>query len=107
MVDEQILYRVACFLFETATAKNVMRSHNQYLPLANDSIAAHSFRTAMIGLVLANMEGVDEAKVLKMCLLHDQAEIRSGDANHVNAHYRRHRKEEEHQAFLDQWKGIP
>jgi len=41
----------------------------------------------MIGFILAKLEGADREKVLKMCLLHDLAEARTGDANYLNQQY--------------------
>lgn len=97
-MDKEQLQRLVNFFFEVGTSKNIIRSHSQVLRGVNDSVAAHSFRAAMIGFVLAKMEGVDENKVLKMCLFHDLAEIRTGDANSVNSEYRPDRKKEEKRA---------
>jgi len=98
------LEKIVNFVFEIGTAKNVIRSHHQYLRNANDSIAAHSFRTAIIGLVLADLEKADKDKVVRMCLLHDLAELRTGDANFVNSFYR---TENEEKAIKDQWSNVP
>ena len=91
------------FLYEVGTAKNIVRSHHQTINWSNDTIAAHSFRVTIIGLVLANFEKVKEDKVVKMCLLHDLAELRTGDANFLNKFYR---TENEERAIQDQWKNI-
>jgi putative hydrolase of HD superfamily len=85
------------------TARNLVRSHHQLIRSANDNIACHSFRTAIIGSILAELEKADEDEVLKMCLLHDLAELRTGDANFVNKYYR---VEDEEKATQDQWKDI-
>jgi len=97
------LKTIVNFLYEVGTAKNIVRSHRQVLKNANDTIAAHSFRTAIIGLILAELENANEDKVLKMCLLHDLAELRTGDANFINKYYR---VEDEEKAIQDQWKDI-
>ena len=107
------------FLFEVGTAKNIVRSHRQVINWSNDTIASHSFRVAIIGLILANLEKVGKEdksssspfaaarvngdKVLKMCLLHDLAELRTGDANFINKFYR---TENEEKAIQDQWENI-
>ncbi|WP_137970268.1 HD domain-containing protein [Streptomyces antimycoticus] len=44
-----------------------------------ETIAEHSFRTAIIGAVLAMMEGADPAKVALLCTFHDTQETRVGD----------------------------
>lgn len=95
--------KIVNFLYEMGTAKNIVRSHNQTIRGANDTIAAHSFRVAIIGLILAELEKADKDKVLKICLLHDLAEVRTGDANFINKHYR---TEDEEKAIEDQWKDI-
>jgi len=113
------LKTIVNFLHEVGTAKNIVRSHHQIINWSNDTIASHSFRVAIIGLILANLEKVgkedksssspfaaarvNEDKVLKMCLLHDLAELRTGDANFMNKYYR---VENEKKAIFDQWKDI-
>jgi putative hydrolase of HD superfamily len=97
------LKTIVNFLYEVGTARNIVRSHYQVIRNANDTIAAHSFRVAIIGLILAELEKANEDKVLKMCLLHDLAELRTGDANFINKYYR---VEDEEKAIQDQWKDI-
>ncbi len=79
--------RIADFIFEIGTLRNMKRIHCQTLPQANDTIASHSFEVAIIGMILAKMENVNENKVLKMCLFHDIAETRTGDTNFIHSHY--------------------
>jgi len=98
------LEKIIDFIFEVGTARNIIRSHNQVLRQANDSIASHSFRVAIIGLMLADLEKADSDKVVKMCLLHDLAEVRTGDSNFINKFYR---IEKEKEAVIDQWSGMP
>lgn len=45
----------------------------------SESIADHSFRTVLIGMVLADLEGLDTEKVMRMLLLHDIEESITGD----------------------------
>ncbi|MCX6761190.1 MAG: HD domain-containing protein [Candidatus Nealsonbacteria bacterium] len=96
--------KIVDFIFEAGTARNLIRSHNQVLRQVNDSISSHSFRTAIIGLILADLEKADSAKIVKMCLLHDLAEVRTGDSNFINKFYR---IEKEHEAVKDQWSDLP
>lgn len=44
-----------------------------------ESVADHSFSAAMLGMVLADELGLDAEKTLRMALLHDIAEARTGD----------------------------
>ncbi|MGW0705727.1 HD domain-containing protein [Streptomyces sp. NPDC002643] len=52
-----------------------------------ETIAEHSFRTAIIGSVLAMMEGADPAKVALMCVFHDTQETRVSDIPHIGRRY--------------------
>ncbi len=81
--------RVADFLYEIGTLRKVARAHRQTLLTddLSDNISSHSFRVAMIGLLLARLEKADPYKVVVMCLLHDIGEARSGDQNWVHKKY--------------------
>jgi len=80
---------LAKFFYEIGNLKKVLRAHQQTLLTVDptDNIASHSFRTAFIGYFLAKELTADADKVLKMCLLHDIEEVRSGDMNWVNKKY--------------------
>lgn len=52
-----------------------------------ETIAAHSFRTAIIGMVLASLEGGDVGRTVLLCLLHDTHESRVGDIASVARPY--------------------
>ncbi|MFC4610689.1 HD family hydrolase [Streptomyces maoxianensis] len=52
-----------------------------------ETIAEHSFRTAVIGAVLALMEGADPAKVALLCTFHDTQETRVSDIPHIGRRY--------------------
>ncbi|MCP6718364.1 MAG: HD domain-containing protein [Patescibacteria group bacterium] len=96
--------KITNFFFEIATLRRLTRSHRQMIQEVSDNISDHSFRVAIIGMILANLEQCDENKVLKMCLFHDVAEARIGDANFINQQYIDAREEE---AFKDQMQGLP
>lgn len=76
------------FLFESRILKYLPRASLPYLkgPL-KENVAEHSFYTTMIGWILAKLEKADENKVLKMCLVHDLAEVRGGERNLINKFY--------------------
>ena len=44
-----------------------------------ESVADHSFRTAVMSMVLADMHGLDAEKAMRMALLHDLPESITGD----------------------------
>ena len=64
------------------------RSGFQFLGSGSESVAEHILRTIFIGYTLCKLEsGVDEARVLKLSLVHDLPEARTGDMNYVNKKY--------------------
>lgn len=76
------------FLFEVGSMGNMPRGWRQHLAMDCASNLEHSFRVALIALMLARKEGVkDEEKVLKMALLHDLAETRTSDLSYVQKVY--------------------
>jgi putative hydrolases of HD superfamily len=81
--------KVTRLLYEIGTLRKVARAHRQTLLTddLSDNIASHSFRVTWIGMLLAKMEKADTDKVVKMCLLHDLPESRSGDQNWVHKRY--------------------
>lgn len=96
--------KLSSFFFELASMRRLARAHSQLIHEADDNISDHSFRVAIIGMVLANIEKCDENKVLKMCLFHDVAETRIGDANFINQQYSDPCEEE---ARKDQMSDLP
>lgn len=95
---------LADFIFEMGTLRNMRRMHTQVIPNSNDTIASHSFRTAMIGYSLAELENADKNKVLKMALFHDMPESRIGDRNFIHKFYT---QAEEQKAYTDQTANVP
>lgn len=79
---------LANFFFEIGMLKKTPRSGFQFLGSGAESVAEHSYRTAMVGYALARMTPeTDSAKVVLMCLFHDVPEARMGDLNYVNKKY--------------------
>lgn len=79
---------LANFLFEVGMLKRTPRTGFQFLGSGAESVAEHSFRTAMIGYTLAQMDGeADVGQVVQICLFHDLPEARTGDQNYVNKKY--------------------
>src|SRR5258708_32840707 len=52
-----------------------------------ETIAEHSWRTAVIGAVLATMEGADPAKAALLATFHDTQETRIGDIPWIGRRY--------------------
>jgi len=79
---------IANFLFEIGMLKRTPRTGFQFLGSGAESVAEHSFRTAIIGFTLARLDGqADVGRVVQMCLFHDVPEARVGDQNYVNKKY--------------------
>jgi len=83
---------VAEFLFTSSMLRRTPRSGLQFLGSGKESVAEHVFQTMMVAYSLVKMEQekdieVDENRVLKLCLLHDMLESRTGDHNYVNKKY--------------------
>jgi len=82
------LQRLATFLYETGFLKRAKRTGWWLLGIKEpESIADHSFRTAIIGYALAVMEGADPNKTAALCVFHDTQETRIGDVPSVGKPY--------------------
>jgi putative hydrolase of HD superfamily len=92
------------FLFEAGMLKKTPRTGYQFLGSGGESVADHSFRTALIGYILSFEEKADPQRTTMMCLFHDLPEARTGDHNYVNKKYV-HIDEE--QALKDLSKDVP
>jgi len=79
---------MATFLYELGQLKRSKRT-GWWLAGVKDpeSIAEHSFRTAIIGHLLAVLEGADPARTALLCLFHDTQETRVGDIPSVGRGY--------------------
>jgi putative hydrolase of HD superfamily len=82
------------FLFETRILKYIPRAGLQYLRSAiSENAAEHTFYVTIISWLLANLEKINEEKVIKMALIHDLAETRGGEMNLINKFYNQPRNE--------------
>ncbi|MEE9911243.1 MAG: HD domain-containing protein [Deltaproteobacteria bacterium] len=79
---------LADFLFEVGMLCKTPRSGYQFLGSGRESVAEHVLRTVFVGYALCKLNrSLDELRVLKMCVLHDLPEARTGDMNYVNKKY--------------------
>ncbi|MCL2123475.1 MAG: HD domain-containing protein [Desulfovibrionaceae bacterium] len=81
------LQRIADFFNEAGMLRFTPRTGYQFLGSGKENVAEHSFRTAVIGWVLARMAGADAPRTALICLFHDLPEARTGDFNYVNRIY--------------------
>jgi putative hydrolase of HD superfamily len=76
------------YVFEAGLLKRAKRTGWWMAGLKDpESIAEHSFRAAIVGTVLAAMEGADPARVCLLCTLHDTQETRTTDLPHLARRY--------------------
>ncbi|MFJ7243760.1 HD family hydrolase [Kitasatospora sp. NPDC098652] len=86
--DETQAKGTAGYLLEVGMLKRAKRSGWWIAGVKDpETIAEHSFRTGIVGAVLAMMEGADPAKVALLCLFHDTQETRIGDIPHIGRRY--------------------
>jgi len=85
---EHPLAGAADYLFEQGHLKRINRAGWLLLGIAlPESVADHSHRVGVTGIVLAALEGADVGRVAAMCLLHDSHETRIGDVPSVGRAY--------------------
>ncbi|MFI7103771.1 HD family hydrolase [Streptomyces sp. NPDC050161] len=78
----------AGFLLEMGMLKRAKRSGWWIAGVKDpETIAEHSFRVALIGSVIAMMEGADPAKTALLGLWHDTQETRVSDIPHIGRRY--------------------
>ncbi len=79
---------IAKYLYEVGQLKRVKRSGWWMAGISNpESIAEHSFRTAILGYILASLEECNPMKTATICLFHDVAEARINDFHRVAKRY--------------------
>jgi putative hydrolases of HD superfamily len=78
---------------------------DHFISQQTSTLASHSHRAAIIGMILADLEGADITKVAVMLVLHETGEVRVGDTDMIAGHYRP--KDSEHQAIEDQLGQLP
>ena len=73
---------------EAGILKSVRRSGWWMIGIKNgESVAEHSFRTVLVGYILAKLEKIDPYPVVLMCLLNDLHEARINDLHKVGHRY--------------------
>lgn len=94
------------FFAEAGLLKRIKRSGWWVAGIKDpESVAEHSFRTAVIGYYLAYLEDVDPFKVVTMSLFNDIHEARINDL-HKMGHYYIDFKQAEKKVFNDQVKDL-
>ncbi|MBO0730449.1 MAG: HD domain-containing protein [Acidimicrobiaceae bacterium] len=79
---------VATFLHEMGFLKHLPRAGWLMLGITQpESVAEHTFRVAITGVVLAALKGADVGRTASLCLMHDSPESRIGDIPSVGRAY--------------------
>ncbi len=98
---------LAKFLYEVGLLKRIRRSGWWVAGIRDpESVAEHTFRTAILGYILASLEGADPMKTAMICLIHDLPEARIGDLHRVNDRYL-DSKEAQRKALEEQLEFLP
>jgi putative hydrolase of HD superfamily len=75
------------FLYEIGTLRFIPRQWQRFLNADFANLAEHHLRVVWLALIIAKYEKADIDKVLKMALVHDIAESRTGDADYLTRQY--------------------
>ena len=76
------------FLFEIGRLRFMQRLWRRFFESDVANVAEHSYRVIWIALLLAKREKVkNEEKILKMALVHDVAESRTGEVDYLSRLY--------------------
>jgi putative hydrolase of HD superfamily len=80
-MNEQDAYSLVHFLTAVGRLKRVDRSGWSSRHLPSESVADHSYRTAVLASLIVELvdEELNSSKILRMCLIHDLAEAFIGD----------------------------
>jgi len=87
-MKKQQIKRTVEFLYELGTLRYTKRTWVSFLNPDFQNLAEHHFRVVWIAMLIAKEENVKNVeKVMKMALLHDIPESRTGDVNYLQRQY--------------------
>lgn len=96
---------IANFLFEVGMLNRTPRSGFQFLGSGEQSVAEHLLRVSYLAFTMGRLvPDADADRLLRMCLLHDLVEARTGDLNYQNKKYVH---SDERKALQDLAKTLP
>lgn len=107
MKNKEDIKKIIQFISEAGMLKNVKRSGWQVLGVRpGETVADHSFRCAVIGYILAGMEGASVQKVILLTLFNDMQEARITDLHKMAQRYI-NIEDAESRCFAEQIKNLP
>lgn len=86
-ITPERLKRLADLCNEAGMLRHTPRSGYAFLGSGRENVAEHSYRTTVLGYMLARMAGKEPSRIVMLCLFHDLHEARTGDFNYVNHRY--------------------
>ncbi len=76
------------FFYEIGQLRLINRMWRRFFQSETSNVAEHTLRVVWIALAIAKKENVkDEEKIMKMALVHDVTESRTGDVDYVSRQY--------------------
>ncbi|MBU0975245.1 MAG: HD domain-containing protein [Patescibacteria group bacterium] len=82
------------FFYELGSLKQTERTWVQFVGDKFSNLVEHIFRVVWFAIILSNYEKkVNSVELIEMAMLHDLAEIRSGDANYITMEYLKRNKQ--------------
>jgi putative hydrolase of HD superfamily len=105
-LDDEQVRALARYAYEIGHLKRSARTGWWMVGVSNpESVAEHTMRTALLGYLLAELEGADAARTAVLCLFHDLQETRTGDIPYMGKEYLRAADPTE--VAADQVRGLP
>src|SRR5260370_39024852 len=105
-MDDEEVEALARYAYEGGHLKRSARTGWWMVGVSDpESVAEHTLRTALLGYLLAEIEGADAARTAVLCLFHDMQETRIGDIPCVGKEYLRAAHPAE--VTADQGRGLP
>ena len=90
------------FIYEMGALRHIDRQWKRFLMIKPQNTVEHTFRIIWVAMILAKGEKADVEKVIKMGLLHDIVESRTGDTDYL---MRTYVKRNDEKAIKDILKG--
>jgi len=76
------------FLYEVGNLRFIPRQWSRFLNVDFANVAEHHYRVMWLALMIANYEKkADTGKIIKMALMHDITESRTGDVDYISRQY--------------------
>lgn len=75
------------FLYEVGALRLIERAWRQFTNANFQNITEHTYRVIWIALILSKSEKCDVLKIMKLALIHDLSESRTGDTDYLSRMY--------------------